>query len=385
MSTVVVNAISLKEGGALVLLQNLLAEMVRLRPEWQWHVATNEVARQHLPDLRHTSFHVYPEHRISGLGVRLWYETVLPRLLQHVKADLLFSQTNYLPARKLPCPALLLVQHAGHFSDVFKRLNEEQLPGLAARLAWRQKGRWVRNSIRSAQMVTVQTEALVKRIVQDTGVSRDRTRVIPHGIGLAMPQDALAQAPVAGQPVRMGYVTKYGVQKNFGVLFAAAAQLKAQGVRPVIVLTLDPDHPGTQSVLYLARQHGVQDAIENHGEVSPFEIDAIYRDLHLSVFPSLCESFGFPMVEAMAYGLPLLIADVESNLEVAGQAGLPFPRHDSDALAELIGKLVEDPAWHKESARASQVRAAHFSWGGAAAATLELIAEMLDTEQRRRS
>ena len=187
MTTIVINAVSLREGGALVLLQNLLAEMARFRPDWGWHVATNDVARAHLPEMANMTFHVYPEREFAGWKIRLWYESALPRLVKQVQADLLFSQTNYLPLRKVPCPSLLLVQHAGHFSEVFGRLTEAQLSNFFARLSWRQKGGWVRASIRRAQKVTVQTDALAKCIVEETGVPRDRISVIPHGIGLAIP------------------------------------------------------------------------------------------------------------------------------------------------------------------------------------------------------
>lgn len=186
-----------------------------------------------------------------------------------------------------------------------------------------------------------------------------------------------------GQAVRIGYITKYGVQKNFSVLFAAAASLRAQGIKPVLVLTLSPHAPENQAVFELARQHGVAEYIENHGELSATAIEALYSTLHLFVFPSLCESFGFPMLEAMAHGLPLLIADTGSNIEVAGTAGLIFPPDDGRALAALIHRLIDDPGWHKACAQASRERAAHYSWRKAAADTLELMDGMLATLPRR--
>ncbi len=378
MTTVVVNAISVRGGGSLVVLQHLLAGMVQLRPEWQWHVATNSEARARQPDLRNTTFHVFPDHQIVGWKVRVWYETGLLRLIKQVKADLLFSQTNYLPMRRLPCPALLLVQHAGHFSEVFKRLTEAQLVSLPARLLWRLKGRWVKSSVRRAQCVTVQTAALMQRIANETGVPCECMCVIPHGLGLAKWHDHLALPPSPGQAVRIGHITNYGVQKNFAVLFAAVAQLQSLGIKPVLVLTLAPHVLETQAVLDCARYYGVAELIENHGAISAAEINALYRSLHLFVFPSLCESFGFPMVEALAHGLPLLVADIDSNVEVAGTAGLAFPPYDGLALAALIHRLIEDPTWHQACALASHERAAHFTWHKAASATLERMDGMLD-------
>lgn len=381
MTTIVINAISVREGGSLVVLQNLLAGMVHLRLDWQWHVATNSKARALLPDLYNTVFHVIPDHKFAGWKVRLWYETGLPHLVKQVKGDLLFSQTNYLPVRKLPYPSLLLVQHAGHFSAVFKRLIEAQLASLPAPISWRLKGRWVKSSIRRAQGVLVQTTALAQRIVEQTGVPCERLCVIPHGTGQAALNEHLPQPPVLDKPVRIGYITKYGVQKNFDVLFAAAARLQSLGITPVLVLTLDPNAQENQAVLAIANQHGIAGLIENHGELFAPEINALYRSLHLFVFPSLCESFGFPMLEAMAHSLPLLIAMIDSNIEVAGEAGLTFPPEDSTALATLIIKLIEQPSFYEACAHASRERAACFEWKTAAAATLERMDRMLDASR----
>lgn len=374
---VLINAISVKEGGSLVVLDRLLTGMTELRPDWRWIVVTSSDAAARIQARDKCTVRTFPELERSGLRTRLWYETGLPRLIKQVKADLLFSHTNYLPVRRLPCPALLLVQHAGHFSDVFRRLTEAQFSGLPARINWRLKGYWVKSSIRRAQGVTVQTAALARRIVEETGVPRERVSVIPHGIGQAVLHHHLPLPPGAAQPLRIGYVTKHGVQKNFAVLFDAAAKLQSSGIKPVLVLTLSLHVPENKGVLELARQYGISECIENHGELSATKVDALYGTLHLFVFSSLCESFGFPMLEAMAHGLPLLIADTDSNIEVAGKAGLIFPSGDASALAALIHKLIAEPGWHQACACNSRERAAHFTWHKAAAATLELMDEML--------
>lgn len=377
MTVIVINAISVKEGGSLIVLRNLLAELVLLRPDWQWHVATNNVARECLSNYSNTTYHVFTEQQLSKWKMRLWYETSLPRLLRQVQADLLFSHTNYLPMRHLLCPSLLLVQHAGHFSSVFKRLTEDQFPGLFARVAWRLKGYWVKASVRRAQCVTVQTSALAKKIIEDTGIYYNRLCVIPHGTGQAIIHGHMPLMPEMGGSVRIGYITKYGVQKNFTVLFAALAKLALSGIKPVLVLTLNPELKENQVVFRIAEQYGVLESIENHGELASPEIDELYRSLHIFVFPSLCESFGFPMVEAMSYGLPLLISDTDSNIEVAAEAGVKFVADDTSSLVALILQLIEEPLYFQSCCIASRRRADFFNWKTAAKATLEQMDKMM--------
>jgi len=377
MTTVLINAISVKEGGSLVVLRELLAEMCRLRPDWRWHVVLNSQLSPGRLEAPGVQVHAFPEIDQSGWKVRLWYESGLPKLVREIRCDLLYSQTNYLPSRHLPCRTLLLEQHAGHFSTLFGALTEARL-GFLRRLDWRLKGRWVRGSLRRADAVTVQTQALAERIEARLGL---RPRVIPHGTGLAGLRDVPARPPAEGEAWRIGYLTKFGVQKNFAVLFDAAARLRAAGLDLRLVLTLSREARENDEVFALARQAGVEPLIENHGEIAIDAMPRLYDSLHLFVFPSLCESFGFPMLEAMARGIPLLVADIDSNLEVAAEGGLGFPRHDAAALAARVLELVQTAGAYQAQAHASLGRARRFSWQQAAGETIALMEALLNVKQ----
>jgi len=376
MKTVLINAISVKEGGSLVVLQELLAEMVGLHPDWRWHVVLNSQLSPSLFNSLGVQVHAFPELDQSGFKVRFWYEFGLRQLIRETRCDLLFSQTNYLPSRKLPCRTLLLEQHAGHFSTLFSTLTEARC-GLLRKLDWRLKGQWVRGSLRRADAVTVQTQALANRIEACLGKLRGRLQVIPHGTGLAQWRDAPAKPPGPGEPWRIGYLTKSGVQKNFSVLFDAVARMSASGLNLTLVLTLSPEARENEEVFALARQFGIEPLIENHGEIAGAAMPQLYDSLHLFVFPSLCESFGFPMLEAMARGIPMLVADIDSNLEVAAEGGLAFPRHDAEALAAMALQLCTSETTYKTQALASLRRAHQFSWQQAARDTIALMETLL--------
>ncbi len=171
-----------------------------------------------------------------------WYEAALPAAVARHKADLVFSITNYLPLRRMPIPTVLLVQHAGHFSQQFDELNRRYLRRPDRVAAWALKTRWVERSVRVASEVTVQTAALADVIATRTGRSREHIHVIPHGPGLVMPE-AVTRAKLSDRPVRIGYMTNWGVQKNFEVLFDAAAKMIGQGRSIRLVLTLRKDLP----------------------------------------------------------------------------------------------------------------------------------------------
>jgi glycosyltransferase involved in cell wall biosynthesis len=382
MSCVFINAFSLREGGSLVVLRELLLAMHLLQPRWSWQVATNEVALPHLPQLPGVSYHVAPKRRLAGMGSLWWHHFVLPGLLRQTGARVLFSQTNYLPLQRLGIPSLLLVQNAGHFSAVFKSLTLAVQPGILPRLALWLKGAWVRASLHRATSITVQTAALRQAMLEQCRIDGRKISVIPHGSGLVRATTILPRLPAASGTLLIGYITKNGVQKNFPVLFKAAALLRQSGLQLRLVLTLGSD-PGTRQVLAEAQQLGVSDLIDNHGELPPDEIVALYRRLHLFVFPSLCESFGFPLVEALASGLPLLVADTPSNVELAGEGALVFAPHDAAALAAKIMLLANDTdSCYEAQACRSLRRAREFSWERAAADTTALLQQLLPAQER---
>jgi len=169
---VFVNAVSIKEGGSLVVLCRLLEELQRLRDDIDWHVAVcSQPSVLRALESNRVKLLIYPWVNRSPLHLKFWYEWELRRRVRKLGADVLFSLTNYLPHISVAVPGLLLVQHAGHFCPLFKALTEEFYPGFLARLAWALKSRWVRDSIKRATVVTVQTHALARAIIRDNCAS----------------------------------------------------------------------------------------------------------------------------------------------------------------------------------------------------------------------
>lgn len=372
---VLLNAVSIKGGGSAVVLLRLLEAMVAQNPEVNWWVIAHPTLIERLPRAPSVRALSFPWAEYTPAHLLYWYNFTLPDVVKRVRADVLFSQTNYLPVRSVACPTLLLEQHAGHFSDAFCSLMEQSLGRWPSRAAWRGKTRWVHRSVRSANLVTVQTRALAEAVSAQAGVPSERIRVIPHGPGLILPAAAPRQWP-AKSVWRIGYVSKPGVQKNFGVLLRAIQRLRETGRAARLVLTLDVDDPQARIVSAMAEAMGLVDCIENHGDVAQSDIRAVYDQIDAFVFPSLCESFGFPMVEAMAAGLPLFIADTPANCEVAGFAGSPFGEDDAETLSRGLSRLMDDRKFYEERAAASLARSRQYSWEASGKGALAALQEL---------
>lgn len=369
---VLVNAASVKEGGPLVVLDQFLRQMPLVRDDIAWAIATHPSVRRRWNEQSNIAQVDVGHIDASPFGVLHWYEVGLPAAVTRMKPDLVFSITNYLPLRRLPVPTVLLVQHAGHFSQQFDELTRRHLRRLDRVAAWAIKTRWVERSVRTASEVTVQTAALADAVAAKTGRPRARIHAIPHGPGAMLAAPLVRRNPT-GRPVRIGYVTKWGVQKNFEVLFAAAARLVGERRDIRIVLTLAADLPENIRIMRRAEAAGLGEVLENVGEIDAAGISALYNSFDIFVFPSLVELFGFPLVEAMAKGLPVAVADTPSNREIAADAGLFFPPADAQALAGILSELIDNAALREARSAAALHRAQDFSWQRAAERTLALF------------
>ena len=376
---VLLNALSIKEGGPQVVLTHLLSAMQAIQPEVEWFVIVNPRIAASLSDTPSTRKLIFPWAERSPFHLFYWYEVTLPGLVKRLRPDVLFSQTNYLPDRPLECPTLLLEQHAGHFSAEFDRLMMEHLGGGLAAWAWRRRGRWVRRSVKAASLLTVQTVALADAIADQTGLPRDRIAVIPHGPGQVAAAKAPRQFP-RYSAWRIGYLTKPGVQKNFCTLFRAIRDLRRDKRDVTLALTLDQSSEAFVGLWSSMRELCIEGCVVTHGDVMPDQVQDIYDSVDVFVFPSICESFGFPMVEAMARGVPIVVAATPSNLEVTGAAALSFRSDDHEGLAACIRELMDDPKTYEARSEMSLARCGEFSWKKTAKETLAAMERLTEKE-----
>ena len=102
----------------------------------------------------------------------------------------------------------------------------------------------------------------------------------------------------------------------------------------------------------------------------------LYNFADICVFPSLYEGFGFPLIEAMACGTPVICADATALPELAGDAGVlftPGPGFAKHLAARIVGLLQDSTAYAEHSAKCLQ-QAARFTWARTAEETRRLYA-----------
>ncbi len=98
------------------------------------------------------------------------------------------------------------------------------------------------------------------------------------------------------------------------------------------------------------------------GEVSHDQVMRYHRGSVAMVFPSFIESFGHPLVEAMAAGEPIVASEIPTFREIADEAALYFPPTDAAALATAIDRVQSDPEAARKRVERGRERARAFTW-----------------------
>jgi glycosyltransferase involved in cell wall biosynthesis len=194
-------------------------------------------------------------------------------------------------------------------------------------------------------------------------------QVIPHGVDAErFPHVRRQWPPPRGRPVRLLSVGHAAPHKDQALLVSLVALLCEQGLDVKLKLTIErADSPVYVDGIQQQRQQlGLEDRVQLVGRVK--EVERLYREADIMVFPSLSESFGFPIVEAMASGIPVVASGIAASEEVLGRDGWFFPPGDVGAAAAAVRRLLETPAGEvaRITEHASQAARA-FSWSANAA------------------
>ncbi len=196
----------------------------------------------------------------------------------------------------------------------------------------------------------------------------DPARAVTILSGLA-PPTPLAPPPTPLPGKYILFVSTIEPRKNLDVLLDAYARLRARGAYDGALVVVGRVGWKSEALVSRLRAPGVH----HLDYVAAPQLAVVYSNAELFVFPSIYEGFGFPLLEAMAYGVPSIAARSSSLPEIGGDAALYFDPRDGRALEAQIERVLTDTALRQRLAEAGIARAAEFRWDVAAEKTLEVL------------
>lgn len=311
--------------------QGLVAAMLRVDRDNEFVLITDE---PYLPELPPNAR--WEMVKTRGRLSRLWFDH---RRIRSVAEglDALLATKTVLP-RKLPCRGVATVH------DLAFMRFPEQYP-LDFRLYWNRVMRGLAESPHRFVCVSHTTAADVRELL---GVPAERVHVVPSGIEL---ERFRPRGRKAGPPYIL-FVGNLIPRKNIARLLEAHAKLDVNLVLAGADLMGVPPRPRVRFA----------------GEMNDDELCALYSGAAALAFPSLYEGFGFPILEAMACGCPVVTSNRGSMRELAGDAAVLVDPEDVESIADGIRRAMGGA-----TREAGFERVKRFSWDDTARGTLAVL------------
>ncbi len=261
--------------------------------------------------------------------------------------------------------------------DVIMKLFPEDTPSRKARLLFDLA---VRLSLRSARRVVTGSQFSKETLVKYYGATPERINVVYYGVdGRFHPRSNAQIAPIRQRlslPAKFAlYVGINKPHKNLVRLVEAFARAR-ESVDIDLVVAGKEDRRYPQARV-AAEKLGIAGHVVFLGDVAEADLPALYNLAEAFVFPSLCEGFGLPVLEAMASGVPVACSRASSLPEVAGDSAVLFDPMNVDEMAEAIARVAGDGGTRAGLVERGLGRASQFTWEETAKQTLAIYREAL--------
>jgi len=344
-----------------VYLNSLLQAIQELDQENQYYLISNGAIHFEVVNPRWKKLEGrLPQRKIGTL----WMQVFVPRLASTLKLDLFWGPRHQLPLfMPKEIKTVLTVHDIVHL--LFPRTMS--LPNLVAERLLMQR------SIRRADYVMADSQSTASGI-------QEHYQVRPTKIGVVYPGGPTVSeqmhSPVSDDEKLPGkyflFVGTLEPRKNLRAILGAFALLdtEREDVHIVVVGNIGWK---TKDVMSLLKAHRYRSRIHFTGYVDAARLSFIYRNALCLLYPSLYEGFGFPILEAMTYGVPVITSNVSSMPEVAGDAALLVDPNDINELANAMNMILSNGNLRDLMVFKGYKRLKEFSWMRCAEEVLDIF------------
>lgn len=338
------------------------------------------------PDEDKTVLRATPNFRIvelSGGFYPLWEQIALPRAAKKDGCEILHCTSNTAPVNTA-IPVVVTLHDIIYMESSYPEI----LSGSGT--AYQKFGNVYRRMVvprvvkKSAAVITV-SHFEKNRIGEFFGIKNDpRLKAVYNGVGTHF-------KPVTDKAELSRVKALYKLPDRFffflgntdpkkntkGTLKAYSDFVKQTG-SDILMVMLDFDRTELEKLLDQIGDRSLIDRIILTGYVKNTDLPAIYSQCTLFLYPSLRESFGIPLLEAMACGVPVITSNTSSMPEIAGDAAIMIDPFKPEEITTAMIRLTSNESLRNELVKKGIPQAAKFSWRSMAEHVLEIYHEVHD-------
>ena len=312
-------------------------------------------------------FRDLPQTKSRVLGVGEWLPPGMPRYLlnevwSNAVAPLRGKMDVYHPTVYMRMPLVRARKVVATHHDCTHERYPETFPDVK-KIFWARK-----RLFPQVDAIICVSESCRQDLLRFYNVDRAKTHVIHHGL-TALPRSAEAAATLR-QTVRRDYVMYVGMRDVFKNFHGLLQVFHEAGLgRSFDLLVVGGGAFSVEEKARIARL-GLEDSLVHLPRVTDAILAEAYAGAKLFVYPSFNEGFGFPPLEAMSLGCPVLASNTSSIPEVCHDAPFYFDPNDQESFRrELLRAINDEPARQQAIERGKKV-AAQYQWSRCGEETL---------------
>lgn len=230
--------------------------------------------------------------------------------------------------------------------------------------------RWTALNVHSARAIVAVSESAAIDVIRTYGISRDRVVVAHHGLDRERFHCNHAASQIRACRSRYGIEQSYLLfvgtvqpRKNIPVLVEAVARARAAGMSAMLVVAGADGWQAEDSREAMARA-GAQ-VVRYLGRVPANDLPLLVAGAQAFVSVARAEGFGLPALEAMASGIPVIVANEAGLAEVVGDAGVQVDPDSPDQISQALVQASGNAALRESLIARGLARAVGFTWDAA--------------------
>jgi len=354
----------------------LLSELLQISDTEEYHVIVDHDINP-LNLINHRRFIVRSVPACRGYRFNTWLQFRLPAHILRARYDLVLYPYNVLPLLN-PTKSIVAIHDIKIQRTRNSFLGKHGSDG----------GRYLPAALRRADRLLLVSDFTRREVEKDIGPLANAV-VVHEGIADIYDRVELTQSDV------VSLKKKYGIRDRFVMAFGASTIHKNVDFLVRSFLRVRRQLPGDFQLLLVGCQETdgsdfFRPLMDNHSEndvvcvgyVSDMDLVALYNCTDCFIYPSLYEGFGFPPLEAMACGAPVLASNASAIPEIVGDAAEQFDPTDSasfDLLLIAYLSRLQNVEYRRALIAKAYEHAKGYSWRRTAEKTLRVFHEVLGT------
>ncbi len=358
----------IEKSGVDIYTENLFKYLSRINPDITYLFIVNKVSVDYFYIQSENIQFIQPSKMLDNqVGKILWYTFLAGRFIRKNGISLVFNNTatgNFIIARNVPIISCLHDLAEFHLKNKYS----------AVKIFYRKYICLNINKLVTDQFIAI-SENTRADMIKYLHIKSEKINVVYNGVNHLM--DAGKSISAISERSYLLYVGRLDPAGKNLLRLLDAFRIITDAHPDMYLYLVGNSFRGSEMVFERITVLGLQKKVKLFGYVDELTLSSLYLNADLFIFPSLYEGFGFPILEAMKFSVPVVCSNTSSLPEIGGEAALYFNPYNTENIADTIEKVLQNSELRESLQKKGPDRYRMFTWEKCAAGTYKVLEKLL--------